>query len=211
MSYQPGRTNPEDQFRPGSPMSARKFERIRRGVNAIFRSSATRAFSGPSGIHQANSVHDAIDLSSITTIRAFEIVSYTANGDSQDSNSKPTQWHYTVASVAKTAPGYGKWANDDFYSGLGYNWLEDSNELIALEGNPPASPGEAFAPVAQFQNGVNHDGDDYPPGWKIQPLKQFSIHPGVILDVPSAIGSTVLIKECWLMPYTGEDGTCEAT
>ena len=154
-----------------------------------------------------------------TQIKTFEITHVSSgNVESNDSNGSPTQWDYEVREMVKTAPGYGKWAGkddkEDFtvtqdppvgegYSGAAYNWLEDSNANIAN--------GVGFLNQSIFQNGVDHDGDDYPPGWAMQPLLLGTMHPGVILTVPTYVKSTQYIEECWLFPYTGEDGTCEET
>lgn len=156
-----------------------------------------------------------LDSSSIISqLRVFRINSSTpipGTGDaseSDDDNGNPTQWTYSVSLVRKAKAGYSMkgtndreaWVVSGSFDGTGYNFLEDSN-----------------TGVGQLQNGVNHDNSSgYPANWKMQPLQKGSIHPGMVIEVgvepdtPPREGesSVKVVRECWLMPYSGEDGTC---
>lgn len=156
-----------------------------------------------------------LDSSSIVSqLRVFRINSSTpisGSGDaseSDDDNGNPTQWTYSVSLVRKAKAGYsrkgrtdmGAWVVSDPFVGIGYNFLEDLNTGIG-----------------QLQNGVNHDNSSgYPATWAMQPLQNESIHPGMVIEVgvepdtPPREGesSVKVVRECWLMPYSGEDGTC---
>lgn len=134
-------------------------------------------------------------------VRVFQITSSTAytelddEGNPQgveDSNGNPVAWTYQVQEQGgKTDVGYGgKWRTlEGGYSGTGRNFLEDANT-----GN------------GRQQNGVDHDGNDYPANWKMQPLQTNSYHPGIVVEIPE-VGD----RECWLFPFSGEDGTCSTS
>lgn len=148
---------------------------------------------------------------SVTAVKAFQITEADPQSFSQDTHDNPTQWVYEVEEMQKIAAGYGQWRplarEDGGYIGSGYNWLEDSNKRIAF--GEKGAGGGSFTSTSIFQNGVDHSADDYPATWKMQPLLTFTIHPGIIIEVPKAETLKETVEECWLFPYSGEDGTCE--
>lgn len=148
-----------------------------------------------------------------TPVKTFRVDSSTAVDESQDKNDNPTQWRYRITQMLKTGVGYEKWGTDPFGIASdseeenelwGYNWLEDRNTIIAK-----GQKLDPFDTDTRFQNGVVHD-NDYPDTWKMQPLLNESMHPGIIIDAPTVDfdGAPTAVPEVWLMPYSGEDGTC---
>ena len=140
---------------------------------------------------------------SATAIKAFLISGVSANTSSNDENTHPTQWLYTVNVMKKESEGYGAWTEDENHlTGYkGYNWLEDANVKI--------KNGIGFTNQALFQNGVDHHRADYPDTWMMQPLLGGTIHPGIFIDAPTYVDSPDRTREVWLFPYSGEDGDCE--
>ena len=117
------------------------------------------------------------------------IISATAVVGTEDTNSNPTQWTYTLSEVIKTSEGYGGWSVPDagHYQGPAFNMFEDGNTGVGLQ-----------------MNGVDHDGDDYPPGFMMQPIPVNAIvkfHLVMFVDGPA---------EAWFSVPNSEDGTCAA-
>ena len=125
-------------------------------------------------------------------VKFFVIGSAAAVAASNDDNGNPTQWVYQVTQLFKAGLGYTQWTEEaagDGYAGDGYNFIEDNNDGSGAQGN-----------------GVDHDGDDYPSGFKMSACPTGTVVPGVLVPAPGAGGITTL--ECWFAYENGEDGDC---
>ena len=120
------------------------------------------------------------------TVQVFKITDSDATGV-VDADGNSVQWTYDVSEATKGAKGYGKWTlRDGGFTGLGYNFLEDGNDGTGRQ-----------------QTGIDHNSADYrAANWQMQRLQTISFHPGIL------VRNTDSDLECWLMPYSGEDGTC---
>jgi len=129
--------------------------------------------------------------------RFGKIISATA-GTIVDANTNPVQWTYELHEVYKTARGYTTSAAAVWtvlpegagFRGTAYNFGEDGN-----------------AGTGRQMNGIDHDGADYPAGFKMQALQVNAIVPFTVILAGDGSGS--FTQEAWIFPVpNGEDGTC---
>ena len=122
-----------------------------------------------------------------------QITEKTEVSTSNDDDGNPTQWTYRAKRVLKTASGYAGWVSADTQRGAPelqtYNFREYLNDGDGRQGN-----------------GVNHDGTDYPVGFRMQSLEVGGIYPGMEVVAPDGSGGSVV--EYWVWQANGEDGTC---
>lgn len=137
---------------------------------------------------------DAKTFSRIT-YTVFGVLGSTATGVN-DANDNPVQWTYSLVEIVKTAIGYGGWSvkPGGFSTSEGYNSMENTNTGVGRQGT-----------------GIDHDGDNYPTTYQMQPLQTNSIWSGVIIAFDrywDTIDNSELIREGWVFGVNAEDGTC---
>lgn len=123
--------------------------------------------------------------SSGSMLPVFRIDSSTPTGIN-DARGNPVQWTYAVTQVIKRLNGYGNNVWDEMpggYIGDAHNFCENGNTGVGRQ-----------------DNGVDHDGADYPDGFAMIPIQ--GVVPGRF--IVSAEG----ITEAWFDRVNSEDGLC---
>lgn len=126
-----------------------------------------------------------------TLIRWGKVGAATATGVN-DATPNPVQWSYAIVEVVKVKTGYqaDAWSTlTNGFSGTAYSLAEYGNDGTGRQ-----------------MNGIDHDGADYPSGFKMRELQVGAIVPFIFIP---AVQSNVLTLEAWILPWpNGEDGTC---
>jgi len=145
------------------------------------------------------------------TYTVFSIAGATVTG-LEDANDNPVQWTYNLTEVVKVSPGYGIGeANGWFKKPGGFSAFEASGPIYGVGYNSMENYNTG---VGRQGTGIDHDGDNYPTTYQMQPLQTNSIWPGIIVafdqywDKRLYPDQSELLYEGWVFGVNAEDGTC---